>query len=410
MMSRTCHVAIIGAGPYGLAAAAHLKAAGIHVEHFGRLMDFWKNHMPAGMLLRSPWNASHISDPGRNLTLDDYPGTSGIDHRHPLSLEKFIQYGRWFQQRVSPDLDERQVVRIENTGSGFRLVLNDGEWLEARRAVVATGIASFAYRPSVFDHVPLHLASHSSDHQDLKPFAGKEVVVVGGGQSALESAALLKENGATVDVVVRANTIRWLHGREILRHSCNPIRKLLFHPTDVGPPLLTQISARPEWFQLLPPAMQPRFAYRCIRPAGAAWLMPRMKGIRITTGRRIVGAAPEVSHIVLRLDDGSTRRADYVFLATGYRVDIMRHRFLAPISESIRCSGGYPELGPGFESSIPGLHFLGAPAAVSFGPLMRFVSGTAYSAAALARYIAGHASVAKHLERRRWRVADMHHQ
>jgi FAD-dependent urate hydroxylase len=409
MTSRTCHVAIIGAGPYGLAAAVHLKAAGIDVAHFGRPMEFWKNHMPAGMLLRSPWNASHISDPGRNLSLDDYPGTSGIDHTHPLSLEKFVQYGIWFQQRVSPDLDARQVVRIENTGSGFRLILNDGAWLETKRVVVATGIASFAYRPAIFDRVPLHLASHSSDHRDLKPFAGNQVVVVGGGQSALESAALLKEHGATVEAIVRANTVRWLHGREILRHSCNPFRKLLFHPTDVGPPLLTQISARPEWFRLLPRAMQPGFAHRCIRPAGASWLAPRMKDIRITTGRSIVGTTPGDNHIVLRLDDGSTRRADHVFLATGYRVDIMRHRFLAPVSESIRCSGGYPELGSGFESSIPGLHFLGAPAAVSFGPLMRFVSGTAYSAAALARYIAGHGSYAGHLERRRWRIADTQH-
>src|SRR5262249_32676552 len=143
---RTCHVAIIGAGPYGLAAAAHLKVAGIDVAHFGRAMEFWKDRMPAGMLLRSPWTACHISDPGRNLSLDDYPGTSGADRTQPLSLEKFVQYGTWFQQQVSPDLDPRQVVQIQNSPSGFRLALNDGEWLETKRAVVATGIGSFAYR------------------------------------------------------------------------------------------------------------------------------------------------------------------------------------------------------------------------------------------------------------------------
>jgi hypothetical protein len=132
-----------------------------------------------------------------------------------------------------------------------------------------------------------------------------------------------------------------------------------------------------------------------------------MTGIKLTTGRSIAAATPEGDRIVLRLDDSSTRRADHVLFATGYRIDIIRHRFLTPISGSIYCSGGYPVLGPGFESSIPGLHFLGAPAAVSFGPLMRFVSGTSYSAAALARHIAGHSSTAGHLERKRWRVAEM---
>lgn len=41
----------------------------------------------------------------------------------------------------------------------------------------------------------------------------------------------------------------------------------------------------------------------------------------------------------------------------------------------VRSVDGYPQLGFGLESSIPGLHFLGAPAAWSFGPLLRFVSG-----------------------------------
>jgi hypothetical protein len=50
----------------------------------------------------------------------------------------------------------------------------------------------------------------------------------------------------------------------------------------------------------------------------------------------------------------------------------------------VRRVGGYPILGRGFESSIPGLHFLGAPAAWSFGPTMRFVSGSWYAARQLA--------------------------
>jgi hypothetical protein len=81
-----------------------------------------------------------------------------------------------------------------------------------------------------------------------------------------------------------------------------------------------------------------------------------------------------------------------VLLATGYRVDVALYDFLAPeLLKRVRRVDGYPLLGPGFESSLPGLHFLGAPAARSFGPVCRFVSGTPYTARALARRIAGKA-------------------
>ena len=69
----SCDVAVIGAGPYGLSAAAHLRTVkGLEVRLFGEPMSFWDRHMPAGMLLRSPWEASHISDPDGAFTLDAY--------------------------------------------------------------------------------------------------------------------------------------------------------------------------------------------------------------------------------------------------------------------------------------------------------------------------------------------------
>jgi hypothetical protein len=43
------------------------------------------------------------------------------------------------------------------------------------------------------------------------------------------------------------------------------------------------------------------------------------------------------------------------------------------------------------ESSTPGLHFLGAPAAWSYGPTMRFVSGSWYASAALTTHLKAHA-------------------
>jgi hypothetical protein len=375
-----------------LAAAAHLKAANVEVAFYGRAMEFWKNQMPAGMVLRSPWDASHISDPTRFFTLDSYHEKRGIEKSARVSRERFIEYGMWFQRLAAPGLDNRYIRRIDKEGTRFRLLLEDGASFYANRVIVATGIAPFAHRPVAFDHLPPDLVSHAYDHHDFTRFAGKRVAVVGGGQSGLECAALLSENGAEVELIIRAASVRWLHAREILRHPWNPFRTLLFHPTDVGPPLLTQVSARPDWFRLLPNALQGGFAYRCIRPAGAAWLRPRMGKVRITMKRSIDSATDTGGRLCLSLNDGTMRSFNHVVLATGYRVDILRYPFLpAKLTGQIQCTGGYPELNEGFECSIPGLHFLGAPAATSFGPLMRFVSGTAYSAAAVTRCVTGEA-------------------
>jgi hypothetical protein len=90
----------------------------------------------------------------------------------------------------------------------------------------------------------------------------------------------------------------------------------------------------------------------------------------------------------VRLDDGSERTVDHIFLGTGYRIDVSKYKFFAPeLASSIRTFNGYPILKQGLETSVSGLHILGAPGAWSFGPLMQFVSGTHYASQALARRI-----------------------
>jgi len=92
----------------------------------------------------------------------------------------------------------------------------------------------------------------------------------------------------------------------------------------------------------------------------------------------------------LGLDDATSREVDHVLLATGYRVDVRRYPFLSPsIVESLSFADGYPVVGDGLGSSVRGLHFLGAPAAYSFGPLVRFVSGTEFAARSLTRRVMG---------------------
>ena len=383
-------IAIIGSGPYGLSAAAHLLAArpGSSLRIFGEPMSFWDTHMPVGMFLRSPWVASNLSDPRGELTLDAFKAESGGQFEAPVPLEQFVAYGRWFQARAVPDVDRRQVARAESTAGSFRLTLDDGNEVIARRLVVAAGIAAFPRVPEPFRELTPDLVSHSSEHRDLRRFAGQRVMVIGAGQSALESAALLHEAGAEVELLARAPFVRWLHAGA-RRHRW-PIGPLLYAPPDVGPAGLSQIVARPGLFRSFPRRWQDRWGPRSIRPAGANWLKARLESVPVHTQRAVASAARSDGHVRLQLDDGTAKEVDHVMLGTGYRVELSRYPFLDPaMLASVRTADGYPVLDTGFESSLPGLHFIGAPAAWSFGPLMRFVAGAEFASRAVARRIGG---------------------
>jgi len=392
-----CDVAIIGAGPYGLSATAHLRGIkGLDVHAFGEPMSFWQRNMPVGMLLRSGWAASHIPDPNGSLTLETYRTASRNHFSTPVPLDRFVDYGLWYQRQAAPDLDQRKIARVEVDPKGFRLTLEMGEVVFARRVVIAAGIGSFAWRPAQFAHLPNSLASHTSEHRDFQRFVAKKVLVVGSGQSALESAALLYESGAEVEVVARARQINWLGGlvsRTIQQGLGSRVSKLLYAPTDVGPAGISQIVARPDLVRRFPRSGQDWLRKRSIRPAGARWLVSRLQNVPIKLGRSVVSASPFNECVRVRLDDGSERNFDHVFLGTGYRVDVSKYEFFAPeLAKSISRFQGYPRLSEGFETSVPKLHILGAPAVWSFGPLMQFVVGTNYASRALFRRIAGKAT------------------
>jgi FAD-dependent urate hydroxylase len=380
-------VAVIGAGPYGLAAAAHLRQVGVDVRVLGDPMSFWRG-MPAGMLLRSNWTATCIADFRGPLSLDAYRAAVGAQFDKPVPLARFIEYGMWVSQQIVPDLDRRLVQTLDADQHGFRLLLADGSWLSARRVVVAAGIKPFANRPAYCEGLPSEVASHTGDHQDFGRFSGARVLVVGGGQSALESAALLHENGAQAEVVARADHLNWLHGGKYHRRL-GRLAPLVYAPTDVGPMGLSRLVAVPDFFRRLPRRIQDPLAYRSIRPAGAAWLVPRLENVPITLTASIVSVSSAGGGLQIEFADGGQRTADHLLLGTGYRVDIARYPFLAPsLLARVRRVNGYPILGRGMESSVQGLHFVGAPAAWSFGPIMRFVSGGWYTGRALAQAVA----------------------
>jgi hypothetical protein len=380
-------VAIIGAGPYGLSTAAHLHNVGREPRVFGVPLQFWSTHTPIGMLLRSPYHGSDIGAPELKLTLQDYERDTQRPLTVPIPVEDFVEYGKWVQRRAVPDLDQREVRRIDVGDSGFRLEV-EGDTFEASRVVVAAGIGTFARRPLQFDQFDADLVSHTVEHHDLSQFRGRRVSVVGGGQSALESAALLHEIGADVDVLVRAPSVRWILGQS-RRHTIPWLNRLLYAPAAVGPAGLSQLNQRPALYRFVPGPLHDPLDRRSIRSAGAAWLVPRLVDVEIREGVDIAEATRSGSGLELRLSNGTRQTVDHVLLGTGFRIDLAKYSFWSPaLVNAITCVRGYPKLTQNFETSVPGLHVTGAPAAPTFGPLMRFVAGSGFAGRSIARALA----------------------
>jgi FAD-dependent urate hydroxylase len=376
-------VVIIGAGPYGLSAAAHLRYAGVDVRVFGRPMQFWAEKMPAGMLLRSPRVASNLSAPSPSGTLEAYEATAGISPKSPLPLETFVNYGQWFQRQYIPDLDHREVVGVEVVEGGFRSVLEDATAIYSNRVVVAAGIGPFQRIPQEFRSLPDSVVTHCYSGFDVQGYSGRRVIVIGAGQSALESAALLHEAGAEVEIIAKISTVRWI-GQHPWLHHLGPISSMLYSSHDVGPAGISRLVAAPNLVRHIPLSWRDKIRTRAVRPAGSNWLPPRLKGVAINTGRFVKEARLVGSQVHLRLDNGSVSSADHVLLGTGYSVDISRYAFLtAGLIKRVQLMDGYPVLESGFRSSLPGLHFLGATAARSFGPLLYFVAGAEFASSAL---------------------------
>jgi hypothetical protein len=377
----------VGAGPYGLSAAVHLKAAGIAVRVFGEPMEFWARKMPEGMLLRSPRVASSLSDPDRAFTLEAYEAAFKRAPAAPLPLDTFVEYGRWFRHQLSSDLDQRTVVRIDRDQPGFRLTLQDGEEIRSTYVVIAAGVGPFKKKPAVFHNLSPLQAIHCYESREVRRFAGKRVAVIGAGQSALESAALLHEANAHVEVIARQTELRWI-GQHSWLHHMGPISSALYSSHDVGPLGISRLVAYPKLVSHIPLGIRDKIRTRAVRPAGSRWLPARLAHVRLTLERSVLEANATGDEIALRLDDGSERRVDHVLLGTGYQVDLSRYDFLpSELTQEIVQFDGYPKLAGGFRSSVSGLHFIGATAARSFGPLLYFVAGTEFASRELTSHL-----------------------
>lgn len=391
-MKTDIDVAIVGAGPYGLSLSSHLSAKRVEHRIFGAPMESWVKNMPKGMLLKSEGFASSLSHPSR-YTLAAFCKETGTEYApigNPVPLEVFAGYGLTFQNRFVPHLERREVTHITRERRGFRIVLDMGASFSARRVVVAAGIGAFAFVPPEFD-LPDTLCSHSSRHPDPGKFAGRDVAVIGGGASGVDMAVLLHEAGARPTLIARA--------RELAMHAPGPnprpFGERLRRPNSgIGPSWRSRFYTDfPGLFRLLPEGHRLAVAHRYPVPAGGWFMKERLEScVPVMTGEHLKEMEEKGGRVRLTLAGRNGVRTqievDHVIAATGYRVDLARLSFLDdPLRARIKLTGSSPWLSPNFESSVRGLYFVGPVAADTFGPLMRFVFGTAFASKRLARHL-----------------------
>ena len=391
-MTRSIPVAIVGAGPYGLSIAAHLRNRGVGFRIFGNPMESWRAQMPAGMFLKSEGFASDIYDPERRFTLKSFCTQNGLSYADtglPIPRETMAKYGLCFQRQLVPNVENRTVVGLDWSSKEFLLQLDNGETLTARRVIVAVGSNYFQYVPPSLAHLPAPLLSHSSEHHELTRFAGHDVTVVGGGASALDLAALLHEIGAQVRLVARQPSVVFL-SKPVPRSLWYRLR---YPMSGIGGGWRSRFFAdAPMLFRYLPQQIRVRTIKTYLGPAGAWFVKDRIAGCVPL----LLARAPEYAELrdgraYLRCkgDGGESELlTDHVIAATGYRVDIGRLDFLSEkVRASLQLIESAPVLSRNFESSVPGLYFVGLASAYCFGPVMRFLFGAGYTARRLSEHL-----------------------
>ena len=383
-------VAVVGAGPYGLGLAAHLSAAGVRHRIFGHPMSAWSSMSP-GMFLKSFAHATNIRVPQAHRTLPEYCRERNLEDYEPVPIAVFAEYGKWVQEALVPNVEPLDVTHIRKLDDGFVVTTEGGERVHARRVVVAIGLSYFAHMPGFLSTLPAELASHTATHGDFSCFRGQDVTVVGAGQSALQAAALLHENGATVRILARGD-VSW--NVQTPRDVRRPFRERLRYPNSiVGPGRKNWVMEHaPTLVHYLPAERRRTLVETHLGPTGAWWLRDRVEGVvPVETGVSIVKAVPEREGLNIRTDGSGGERGfhtDHVIAGTGYRVDVGRIGFLdEQLVPAIAHRGGSPVLSRHFESTVDGLYFIGPSSAGSFGPLFRFVAGSYYTVPVLARHL-----------------------
>jgi thioredoxin reductase len=385
-------VVIIGAGPFGVSISAYLSALGVDHLIVGRVMDTWRDHVPDGMLMKSEPYASTIASPDGKYTVAAYCAAHDLDYVNrvgPLTSRRFVEYADWYTGQLVPGVRDETVTGVTPVAGGFRVTFADAEPVTARQVVVATGVLPYQHIPAELGGLPADLVTHTAQHHDLGQFRGRRVAVVGAGQSAIETAALLHEAGVSVQLIARVPELNWSAPNpehlSALGHVKRPV-------TQLCEGWRCAFWNTPYAFRMLPESVRTAKAKTVLGPNGSWWLKDRVEGVvDVLAGHRVTEAVAHGSGLRLVLEGSGQAQADvdHVIAGTGFRIDLARLPFLPPqLRSAVKCLNGHPVVSRSGQTSVPGLYFAGAPTVLSIGPSSRFIAGTHTLSSLLARSVA----------------------
>jgi FAD-dependent urate hydroxylase len=354
---------IVGAGPYGVAAAAYAQSRGIDTVVLGRPMEFWTAHMPEGMCLRSglDW---HLDAAGEE-TFEAFAEERGISPSDvdPVPIAVFLSYAAWFQARTHVEVTEKFASSIGREGDRFVVRLDDGTTILAERVLVAPGARYFARLPAWAPDLPTR-GVHTVDSVRFDELDGARVLVVGGRQSAYEWAALLGEHGAArVDVVHR-----------------HPEPKFDRVSWAFADRYVDETVSTEGWWRGLPLAERQaieRQFWEVGRLTLEWWLAPRLDAgpVRRWPETHVEEVRERDDRVDVRLSNGESLEVDEVLFATGYQPDVSRVPYLAGLQSEIERVDGFPVLDEWFQTSVLGLFVTGLASTRDFGPFFGFTKG-----------------------------------
>jgi thioredoxin reductase len=356
---------VIGAGPYAYAAAAHARARGIGTRVVGRPMSFWRDQMPADMFLRSGRDWSLDADGEHSFAAYFEERGYAADEHDPIPISVFLDHTEWFREQKGLDVEEILVESLASTEGGFEARMSDRSTITAAKVLAAPGIAHFTQLPEWYDGVPPQRRTHTSERVTFDDLAGARVAVIGGRQSAYEWAALLCDHGAArVDVVHR--------------HDTPAFERVSWAFVD---PYVEQTLQHRGWWRGLPEARRQAIArefWQVGRLTLEHWLTPRLDPavVRSRPRTHVTGVqTTQQGDVRLALSDDEVLEVDHVIAASGYRADLAAVPYLTGVLDRVSVSDGFPDLSPGFETTLPGLFVTGFAATRDFGPFYGFTKG-----------------------------------
>jgi thioredoxin reductase len=358
-------------------------------------MEFWQSAMPEGMSLKSEGFASSIYDPTGSFSLTQYCLEKGIPYADvglPVALESFVTYGVTFQERFVPNVEQRFVTSVVANDGGFSVRLDDGEEFTTRRLILAIGVGYFAYTPPVLASLSENFVTHSSRHSDLNGFANRDVAIIGSGASALDLAALLLRAGSRPVLVTRGGALVF-HDRPNLPRGL--VSRLRAPSSGVGPGWRSFFYCQcPLLFHYLPEHLRLRQTKSHLGPAGGWFIKDAVTGnVPVAYNSAVEEVSVNGEFLLLRTTRSGAQseelKVHHVIAATGYAVDVDRINFLdESLRKRLETKEKTPVLSSSFESSVPGLYFVGPAAANSFGPVQRFAFGARFAARRVSRSLA----------------------